>query len=86
MIRCLFEPVSTPLNGQSREMMLPTLAAALFAVLAIEAPAQQRTFYASGGKVVGRASTDSSGNVTNYDVRGRVHQPQVYQRRHDDDL
>jgi YD repeat-containing protein len=36
------------------------------------APAQQRTFYDSSGKVVGRSATDSNGTVTNYDSRGRV--------------
>ena len=46
--------------------------AALLAALATAASAQQRTFYDSTGKVVGRSSTDSSGTVTNYDSRGRV--------------
>jgi YD repeat-containing protein len=49
-----------------------TIAALVFAVLATEASAQQRTFYDAGGKVVGRSSTDSSGTVTNYDAGSRV--------------
>jgi YD repeat-containing protein len=36
------------------------------------ASAQQRTFYDSSGKVVGRSATDSSGTITNYDARGKV--------------
>ena len=34
--------------------------------------AEQRTFYNSSGKVVGRSSTNSSGTTTIYDSRGRV--------------
>jgi YD repeat-containing protein len=34
--------------------------------------AEQRTFYDSSGKVVGRSSSNSSGTTTNYDSRGRV--------------
>jgi YD repeat-containing protein len=33
---------------------------------------QQRTFYDAGGKVVGRAATDSQGATTFYDAAGRV--------------
>lgn len=36
------------------------------------ASAQQRTYYDSSGRVVGRSSIDSSGTTTNYDSRGRV--------------
>ena len=42
------------------------------ATLTCAASAQQRTYYDSAGKVVGRSSTDSQGTVTNYDSRGRV--------------
>jgi YD repeat-containing protein len=49
-----------------------TLVAALLAILATEASAQQRTFYDSSGRVTGRSSTDSQGSVTNYDARGKV--------------
>jgi YD repeat-containing protein len=49
----------------------------LFALLTLamltgEASAQSRTFYDSRGNVVGRSAIDSSGTVTNYDVRGKV--------------
>jgi YD repeat-containing protein len=44
----------------------------LNACVLASASAQQRTFYDSRGNVVGRASTDSSGTVTNYDSSGRV--------------
>jgi YD repeat-containing protein len=47
-----------------------TLVAALLAILATEASAQQRTFYDSSGRVTGRSSTDSQGS--NYDARGKV--------------
>jgi len=43
-----------------------------FAIMTGAASAQQRTFYDSSGKVVGRSSTDSSGATTNYDSRGNV--------------
>ncbi|MGX9426423.1 MULTISPECIES: hypothetical protein [Bradyrhizobium] len=46
--------------------------AALLAVLATAASAQQRAFYDSSGKVVGRSTTDSQGTTTFYDGRGRV--------------
>jgi YD repeat-containing protein len=48
------------------------LALLALAALTGAALAQQRTFYDSSGKVVGRSSTNSSGTVTNYDSRGRV--------------
>ena len=48
------------------------LALLALAALTGAALAQQRTFYDSSGKVVGRSSTNSSGTVTNYDARGRV--------------
>ena len=53
-------------------MIKTILVAALIAVLATEASAQQRTIYNSRGNVVGRSATDSSGAVTNYDARGKV--------------
>ena len=53
-------------------MTKAVIAAALLAVLATEASAQQRTRYDSAGRVVGKSSTDSQGTVTNYDARGRV--------------
>jgi len=34
--------------------------------------AQSRSFYDASGRSVGRSSTDSSGTITNYDVRGKV--------------
>ena len=36
------------------------------------ASAQQRTFYDSSGKVVGRSATDSQGSATIYDSSGKV--------------
>ena len=36
------------------------------------ASAQQRTYYDSSGKVIGRSSTDSQGTTTSYDSRGNV--------------
>ncbi len=53
-------------------MIKTTIVAALLAVLTTDASAQQRSFYDSAGKSVGRSSTDSQGTVTNYDARGRV--------------
>ena len=47
------------------------LALLALAALTGAASAQQRTFYDSCGKVVGRSSTDSQGSMTNYDARGR---------------
>jgi YD repeat-containing protein len=49
----------------------------LFALLTLAmttgaASAQQRTFYDSSGKVVGRSATDSQGTVTTYDASGKV--------------
>jgi YD repeat-containing protein len=48
------------------------LALLTFAMMTGAASAQQRTFYDSAGKIVGRSATDSSGTTTNYDSRGRV--------------
>jgi YD repeat-containing protein len=48
------------------------LALLTFAMMIGAASAQQRTFYDSSGKVVGRSSTDSQGTTTNYDSRGKV--------------
>jgi YD repeat-containing protein len=48
------------------------LALITLAMLTGAALGEQRTFYDSSGKVVGRSSTGSSGAVTNYDSRGRV--------------
>jgi YD repeat-containing protein len=48
------------------------LALLTFPMMTGAASAQQRTFYDSSGKVVGRSSTDSQGTTTNYDSRGRV--------------
>ncbi len=53
-------------------MIKISLALLTLAMMTGAASAQQRTFYDSGGKVVGRSSTDSSGNVTNYDASGKV--------------
>ena len=53
---------------------MPKLPLALLtlAMMTGAASAQQRTFYDSSGKVVGRSASDSSGTTTNYDARGRV--------------
>jgi len=48
------------------------LALLALAILTGAASAQQRTFYDSSGKVVGRSSTDSQGSTTTYDARGKV--------------
>jgi YD repeat-containing protein len=53
-------------------MIKTTIAAALLAVLTIEASAQSRTHYDSAGKSLGHSATDSAGTVTNYDARGKV--------------
>lgn len=55
-----------------RSMTKILLALLTLAMMTGAASAQQRTFYDSSGKVVGRSSTDSAGTVTNYDGRGRV--------------
>ncbi|MGL3106000.1 hypothetical protein [Bradyrhizobium sp. BR 1432] len=44
----------------------------IVALLTGAASAQQRTFYDSSGKVVGRAATDSQGTKTLYDASGKV--------------
>jgi YD repeat-containing protein len=48
------------------------LALLTLAVLTTAASAEQRTFYDSSGKVLGRSATDSQGSTTNYDASGRV--------------
>ena len=53
-------------------MMKILLTVLTIAMMTGAASAQQRTFYDSSGKVVGRSTTDSSGTTTNYDSRGRV--------------
>ena len=50
--------------------ILPALLA--LALMTGAASAQQRTYYDAGGRVVGRAATDSQGTTTNYDARGKV--------------
>jgi len=60
------------LAGMTNPMSKILRALLTFAMMTGAASAQQRTFYDSAGKVVGRASTDSSGTTTNYDSRGRV--------------
>jgi YD repeat-containing protein len=44
----------------------------VFVVLANPAIAEQRTLYDAGGRVIGRAATDSQGSTTFYDPAGRV--------------
>jgi YD repeat-containing protein len=51
--------------------MIP-LALLALAMLTGAASAEQRTFYDSRGKVVGRSATDSAGTVTTYDASGNV--------------
>jgi YD repeat-containing protein len=48
------------------------LALLTLAMLTGAALGEQRTFYDSSSRVVGRSSTGSSRAVTNYDARGRV--------------
>jgi YD repeat-containing protein len=48
------------------------LLALLTFAISTAASAQQRTFYDSSGKIVGRSSTDSQGTTTFYDASGRV--------------
>ena len=60
----------------------------LFALLTLAtmtdaASAQQRTFYDSSGKVVGRSATDSQGTVTTYDARGKVISRESTTGKHD---
>jgi YD repeat-containing protein len=51
-----------------------TLAIALTALIVMTgtAVAQSRTFYDSGGRVVGRSSIDGQGTVTNRDASGNL--------------
>jgi YD repeat-containing protein len=56
----------------SYDPMKLLLALMLAALMTGAVSAQQRTIYDARGNVVGRASTDGSGTVTNYDARGRV--------------
>ena len=53
-------------------LMKTLLALLTLAIMTGAASAQQRTFYDSSGKVVGRSSTDSQGSTTNYDARGKA--------------
>jgi hypothetical protein len=46
-------------------MMTKILRTITLTLFAVEAQAQQRTFYDAGGNVVGRSATDSSGTTTN---------------------
>ena len=48
------------------------IAALALAALTGAAQAQQRTFYDSAGRSLGRSTTDSHGTVTNTDSRGKV--------------
>jgi YD repeat-containing protein len=57
------------MNNPATKMLLALLTLAL---LTGAASAQQRTFYGSSGKVVGRSAADSQGTVTTYDSRGNV--------------
>jgi YD repeat-containing protein len=49
-----------------------TLVMLALAMMSGPASAQQRTFYDSSGRVVGRSSADSSGTVTTRDSSGRI--------------
>jgi hypothetical protein len=71
-----------------RRSMTKRILLALIALAATtgNALAQSRSFYNASGRSVGRSSTDSSGTITNYDVRGKVNQPRGDDRQHDDDL
>jgi hypothetical protein len=48
------------------------ITALALAALATAASAEQRTFYDSAGRSLGRSTTDSQGTVTNTDSRGKV--------------
>lgn len=48
------------------------LLALVLVLLATDVQAQQRTFYDSSGKIVGRASADSQGSSTIYDSSGKL--------------
>jgi YD repeat-containing protein len=56
-------------NPITKMILLPLLA---LAMMSGAATAQQRTYYDSSGKSVGRSSTDSKGSTTYYDARGKV--------------
>jgi YD repeat-containing protein len=47
-------------------------ASALSILSAVSAHAQQRIFYGSDGRVVGRTTTDTQGSTTGCDAAGRV--------------
>jgi YD repeat-containing protein len=64
--------IPTPRYRMTNTMTKTLLALLALAVMTGEASAQSRTFYNARGNVVGRASTDNSGTITNYDARGRV--------------
>ena len=53
-------------------MAMSILQALLTLAMTGAASAQQRTYYDSSGKVIGRSSTDSQGTTTSYDFRGNV--------------
>ena len=62
--------IPTPRYRMTNTMTKTLLALLALAVMTGEASAQSRTFYDARGNVVGRASTDNSGTITNYDARG----------------
>ncbi len=64
--------IPTPRYRMTNTMTKTLLALLALAVMTGEASAQSRTFYDARGNVVGRASTDNSGTITNYGARGRV--------------
>jgi YD repeat-containing protein len=64
--------IPTPRYRMTNTVTKTLLALLALAVMTGEASAQSRTFYDARGNVVGRASTDNSGTVTNYDARGKV--------------
>jgi YD repeat-containing protein len=62
-----------------RDMVMMTATTLLCAVIFVAAllwtrpvHGEQRTFYDAGGKVTGRAATDTQGTTTFYDARGNV--------------
>lgn len=61
-------------SASIRRQRIRRIGAGLLALacLTSQADAQQRTFYDSSGKVVGRAATDGQGSTTLYDAGGRV--------------
>src|SRR5258707_2833978 len=68
----VFWMIPTPRYRMTNTMTKTLLALLALAVMTGEASAQSRTFYDARGNVVGRASTDNSGTITNYGARGRV--------------